>query len=61
MNLKRIYRRLRNPKRSEADLEEEVRSFYDTMKDRRASQGIAPDEAHCITQAEFGPPAHTIE
>ena len=61
MNLKRIFQRLRNPKRHEADLDEEVRSFYDTMKDRRVDNGLAPDEAHRVTRAEYGPPAHTIE
>ncbi|MCW5966506.1 MAG: ABC transporter permease, partial [Bryobacterales bacterium] len=61
MNLKRLYQRLRNPRRDEADLDEEVRTFYDTMKARRVGEGLAPEEAHRITRAEYGPPAHTIE
>ena len=61
MNLRRLYQRLRNPRRAEADLEEEVLSFYDTMKARRVDQGLAPEEAHRITRAEYGPPARVIE
>ena len=61
MNFKRLFERLRNPRREDADLDEEVRSFYDTMKDRRAGQGLTPGEAQRITRAEYGPPAHTIE
>lgn len=61
MNLKRLYQRLRNPRPHEADLEEEVRSFYDAMKARRVDEGLAPDEAHRVTQAAYGPPARTIE
>ncbi len=61
MNLKRLYQRLRDPRRAEADLDEEVRSFYDTMTARRVGQGLTPDEAHRITRAECGPPARTIE
>jgi hypothetical protein len=61
MNLKRLYQRLRDPRRAEADLDEEVRSFYDTMEARRVDQGLAPDEAHRMTRAEYGPPARVIE
>ena len=61
MNLKSLFQRLRNPRRDEAELHEEVRSFYDTMRDRRVSQGLPPAEAHRITRAEYGPPAHAIE
>jgi macrolide transport system ATP-binding/permease protein len=61
VNLKRLYQRLRDPRRAEADLDEEVRSFYDTMKARRVDQGLAPDEAHRITHADYGPPARVIE
>jgi predicted permease len=61
VNLKRLYQRLRDPRRAEADLDEEVRSFYDTMEARRVDQGLAPDEAHRRTRAEYGPPARVIE
>jgi hypothetical protein len=61
VNLKRLYQRLRDPRRAEADLDEEVRSFYDTMEARRVDQGLAPDEAHRMTRAEYGPPARVIE
>ncbi len=61
MNLKRFFQRLRDPRRAEADLDEEVRSFYETMEARRVDQGLAPDEAHRVTRAEYGPPARVIE
>jgi predicted permease len=61
VNLKRLYQRLRDPRRAEADLDEEVWSFYDTMEARRADQGLAPDEAHRMTRAEYGTPARVIE
>ena len=61
MRLKRLYHRLRNPRHAEADLNEEVRSFYDTMKARRVDQGLAPGEAHRLTNAEYGPPVRAIE
>ena len=61
MNLKRLFQRLRNPRRAEADLDEEVRSFYDTMQARRVHQGLAPEEAHRLTRAEYGPPGRVVE
>ena len=61
MNLKRIFQRVRDPRRAEADLDEEVRSFYDTMEARRVDEGLAPDEAHRTTRVEYGPPARVIE
>ena len=61
MNLKRLYQRLRDPRRAETDLDEEVQSFYDTIEARRVDQGLAPDEAHRMTRAEYGPPSHVIE
>lgn len=61
MNLRRLYQRLRNRRGTEADVEEEVRSFYDTMAARRVEQGLAPEEAHRVTRAAYGPPAHVQE
>jgi predicted permease len=61
VNLKPLFQRLRDPRRAEADLAEEVRSFYDAMEARRVDQGLAPDEAHRVTRAEYGPPAGVIE
>jgi predicted permease len=61
MKLQRMLDRLRNPRRAEADLDEEVRSFYETMKERRVEQGVPPQEAHRLTSAEYGQPAHAIE
>ncbi len=61
MNWKRLYQRLRDPRGTEADLEEEVRSFYDAMESRRVEQGLAPEEAHRMTRAAYGPPAHVRE
>ena len=57
MNWKRLHQRLRDPRGTEADLEEEVRSFYDAMEARRAERGLAPEEAHRMTRAAYGPPA----
>jgi predicted permease len=61
VNLRRLYERLRDPRRAEADLDEEVRSFYETMEARRAERGLAPEEAHRVTRAEYGPPALVVE
>ncbi len=61
MNLKRIYQRLRNRQREEADLTEEVQCFYEAMKDRRVDGGLTREEAHRATWAEYGQPARTIE
>lgn len=61
MNLRRLYERLRDPRRAEADLDEEVRSFYDTMEARRVEGGLAPEEARRVTGAEYGPRALVIE
>ncbi|MDX2178714.1 MAG: ABC transporter permease [Bryobacteraceae bacterium] len=61
MNLKRIYKRLRNPRRAQADLDEEVRSFYGTIEDRRVEEGVSPSEAHRVTRVEHGPPTRAIE
>jgi predicted permease len=61
VNLKRLYSRLRNPQRADADLDEEVRSFYDAMEARRVEQGIAPQEARRATRAAYGSPARVKE
>lgn len=61
MNLKGLVQRLRDPRRAEADLDEEVRSFYDTMEARRVDEGLPRDEARRITRAEYGPPARVKE
>lgn len=61
MNLRRLYERLRDPRRAEADLDEEVRSFYDTMEARRVEGGLAPEEARRVTGVEYGPRALVIE
>lgn len=61
MNLKRLFHRLRDPRRAEADLDEEVRSFYGTMQARRVAQGLTPHEAHRTTRLEYGPPLRVME
>jgi macrolide transport system ATP-binding/permease protein len=61
MNLKRLLKRLRDPRRAEADLHEEVESFYETMAERRVDGGVAPDEARRMTCAEYGPPVRVRE
>lgn len=61
MNWKRLYQRWRHPRRDEDELAEEVQTFYDTVKDRRVAEGLAPEEAHRRTQAAYGQPAYTIE
>jgi hypothetical protein len=61
VNWKRLYQRLRNPQRDEDELTEEVRSFYDTMQDRRVAEGLAPEEAQRQTRAAYGQPSYVIE
>jgi len=61
VNPRRLIERLRDRKRAEADLKEEVRCFYDTMETRRVEQGVAPEEAHRMTRAEYGQPLHVME
>ncbi|MBM3783764.1 MAG: ABC transporter permease [Acidobacteria bacterium] len=61
MNLKRIFQRLRNRGRADADLEEEIASFYDGMQARRIEAGLTPGEARRETRAEFGSPARVVE
>src|SRR4051812_22281634 len=53
MMLKHVWERLRHPKRTEADLEEEVRSYYDVMEERLVRQGMSPDEARRATRLAF--------
>lgn len=54
MNLKRLFQRLWDRRRADADLEEELGSFYTTMEARRVDQGMTPEEARRVTRAEFG-------
>jgi macrolide transport system ATP-binding/permease protein len=61
VKLRHLYQRLRDRRRAEADLNEEVRSFYSTMEARRVDQGLAPDEAHRVVRADYGPPARVVE
>jgi hypothetical protein len=43
--IKHLYRRLRHPDRSEAELDEEVQSYFDVMAERRMSAGLTREEA----------------
>lgn len=61
MNWKRLIQRLRDPRRADADLEEEVNSYYEIMEARRADQGLTPQEARRATRAEFGSPGRVRE
>ena len=55
--LVRVWRR----RQSESDLDEEVRTFFDTQLERRVAQGQSPEEARRITALEMGTPDRVKE
>jgi predicted permease len=59
--LKRLWHRLRHPSRAEADLDEEVRSFYDTIEERRVRQGLTQEEARRANRLAFEDPSRVKE
>ena len=60
-HLKHLYRRLRYPARSEAELDEEVRSYFDVMVERRISRGLTREEAERAAKLEFDGPGRVKE
>lgn len=60
-NLKHLYRRLRHPDRSEAELDEEVRSYFDVMAERLTSRGLTREEAERAARLEFDGPDRVKE
>src|SRR5689334_8295939 len=61
MSWKRLWERLRHPQRVEADLDAEVRSYYQTVEERRVRQGETPDEARRATRLAFDDPGRVKE
>jgi putative ABC transport system permease protein len=61
MMLRHLWERLRHPRRAEADLDEEVRSYYDAIEERRMRQGMSPDEARRATRLAFEDQARVKE
>ena len=52
--LAHLYRRWRRGARAEADLDEEVQSYFETMVERRIAKGLTLDEARRAARLEFG-------
>jgi macrolide transport system ATP-binding/permease protein len=61
MTLKRLWERLRHPGRVEAELEDEVRAYYETVEERRVRQGLTPGEARRATRLAFDDPGRVKE
>src|SRR5262249_46655641 len=59
--LQNLYRRLRGRDRVEADLDEEVGSFFETMIERRISQGLTREEAQRAVRLELEGQGHVKE
>src|SRR5260370_1788085 len=51
--IKHLYRRLRHPDRSEAELDEEVQSYFDVMVERRISRGLTREDAERVARLEL--------
>jgi predicted permease len=59
--IKHLYRRLRHPDRSEAELDEEVQSYFDVIVERRISRGLSREEAERAARLEFDGPGRVKE
>ena len=59
--IKHLYRRLRHPRKSEAELEEEVQSYFDVMVERQMLRGLTREEAERAARLEFGSPNRVTE
>jgi hypothetical protein len=51
--IKHLYRRLRHPGTTEAELDEEVQSYFDVMVERRISRGLTREEAERVARLEL--------
>jgi predicted permease len=60
-HLKHLYRRLRYPDRSEAELDEEVRSYFDVIAERSMSRGLTREQAERAARLEFDGPDRVKE
>ncbi len=60
-HIKHIYRRLRHAKRSEAELDEEIQSYFDVMVERRMSHGLTREEAERSVRLEFDDKSRVTE
>ena len=59
--VKSVWRRLRHPGRSEAELDEEVQSYFDAMIERLISRGMTREEARRAARLEFEHPNRVKE
>jgi hypothetical protein len=60
-HLKHLHLRLRHPDRSEADLDEEVQSYFDVMIERQMSRGLTREKAERGAKLEFDDPDRVKE
>ena len=60
-HIKHLYRRLRHPGRSEAELAEEVQSYFDVVVERQILRGLTREEAERAVRLEFGGPDQVKE
>jgi predicted permease len=60
-HIKHLYRRLRHPGRSEAELAEEVQSYFDVVVERQILRGRTREEAERAARLEFGGPDQVKE
>jgi predicted permease len=58
---KHLYRRWHHPKQSEAELAEEIQSYFDVQVGRRMSKGLTREEAERAVRLVFESPDHTRE
>jgi predicted permease len=59
--VKHLYRRLRHPEQAEADLAEEVQSYFDAMVERRMSRGLSREESERAVRLELERPDRVRE
>ena len=50
---KHLYRRLRHPKEAEAELAEEVQTYFEIMVERRVAQGLTREAAERAVRLQF--------
>src|SRR5580698_4681883 len=60
-HIKHLYGRLRHPERSEAELEEEVQSYFDVVVERQRIRGLTREEAERAARLEFDGPDRVKE
>ena len=60
-HIKHLYWRLRHPARSEAELAEEVQSYFDVVVERQMLLGLSREEAERAARLKFGGPDRVKE